>query len=111
MALQAELERELLDEEPLAMSLKRGRKPGSKVKKLKDGSRVVVTGRAAAALVRRERVKKDKKVKVRKVVTKAKEILPKRGPGRPRKEATSPAPPKRLVRRRRPTPSRSGVIG
>jgi rRNA maturation RNase YbeY len=110
MDLQAQLERELLDEEPLAMSLKRGRKPGSKVKKLKDGSRVVVTGRAAAALVRRERVKKDKKVKVRKVV-KPKEALPKRGPGRPRKEAVSPTPPKRLVRRRRPTPSRSGVIG
>jgi len=110
MLLQAELERELLDEEPLAMSLKRGRKPGSKVKKLKDGSRVVVTGRAAAALVRRERVKKDKKVKVRKVV-KPKETVPKRGPGRPRKEAATPAPPKRMVRRRRPAPSRSGVIG
>jgi len=110
MTLQAELERELLDEEPLAMSLKRGRKPGSKVKKLKDGSRVVVTGRAAAALVRRERVKKDKKVKVRKLV-KAKEPVPKRGPGRPKKESVTPAPPKRLVRRRRPAPSRSGVIG
>jgi probable rRNA maturation factor len=108
MTLQAQLERELLDEAPLAMSLKRGRKPGSKVKKLKDGSRVVVTGRAAAALVRRERVKKDKKVKVRKTV-KAKEPLPKRGPGRPRKEAAV-APAKRLARRRRPTPVRSGVI-
>ncbi|MBK7292440.1 MAG: rRNA maturation RNase YbeY [Holophagaceae bacterium] len=110
MALQAQLERELLDEEPLAMSLKRGRKPGSKVKKLKDGSRVVVTGRAAAALVRRERVKKDKKVKVKKVVKPTKDPLPKRGPGRPRKEATTPTPAKRLVRRRRPSPSRSGVI-
>ncbi len=109
MALQAQLERELLDEAPLAMSLKRGRKPGSKVKKLKDGSRVVVTGRAAAALVRRERVKKEKKVKVRKAV-KPKEAPPKRGPGRPRKEA-APAPPKRVLRRRRPAPSRSGVIG
>ena len=109
MALQAQLERELLDEAPLAMSLKRGRKPGSKVKKLKDGSRVVVTGRAAAALVRRERVKKEKKVKVRKAL-KPKEELPKRGPGRPRKEA-APAPPKRVLRRRRPAPSRSGVIG
>lgn len=108
MTLQAQLERELLDEEPLAMSLKRGRKPGSKVKKLKDGSRVVVTGRAAAALVRRERVKKEKKVKVRKI-TKPKEPALKRGPGRPRKEAT-PAPAKRVVRRRRPGPSRSGVI-
>src|SRR5664279_1499055 len=101
MALQAQLERELLDEEPLAMSLKRGRKPGSKVKKLKDGSRVVVTGRAAAALVRRERVKKDKKPK---------EPAPKRGPGRPRKEANT-ASVKRIVRRRRPALSRSGVIG
>ncbi|MBP7617989.1 MAG: rRNA maturation RNase YbeY [Geothrix sp.] len=110
MALQAQLERELLNEEPLAMSLKRGRKPGSKVKKLKDGSRVVVTGRAAAALVRRERVKKDKKVKVKKVVKPTKDPLPKRGPGRPRKEATTPTPAKRLVRRRRPSPSRSGVI-
>jgi rRNA maturation RNase YbeY len=110
MALQAELERELLDEEPLAMSLKRGRKQGSKVKKLKDGSRVVVTGRAAAALVRRERVKKEKKVKVRKTA-KPKEPAPKRGPGRPRKEATLAAPIKRTIRRRRPSPSRSGVIG
>jgi rRNA maturation RNase YbeY len=109
MALQAQLERELLEEEPLAMSLKRGRKPGSKVKKLKDGSRVVVTGRAAAALVRRERVKKEKKVKVKKVV-KPKEAPPKRGPGRPRKEAAL-APAKRVPRRRKATPSRSGVIG
>lgn len=108
MTLQAQLERELLDEEPLAMSLKRGRKPGSKLKKLKDGSRVVVTGRAAAALVRRERVKKDRKVRPRKVV-KPKDATPKRGPGRPRKEAAS-VPAKRTVRRRRPSPSRSGVI-
>jgi probable rRNA maturation factor len=110
MGLQAQLERDLLDEAPLAMNLKRGRKPGSKVKKLKDGSRVVVTGRAAAALVRREHVKKDKKVKVKKVL-KAKESTPKRGPGRPRKEASTPAPAKRTLRRRRPAPSRSGVIG
>ncbi|HEY3399948.1 MAG TPA: rRNA maturation RNase YbeY [Geothrix sp.] len=109
MALQAQLERELLETEPLSMSLKRGRKPGSKVKKLKDGSRVVVTGRAAAALVRRERVKKEKKVKVRKTA-KPKEPAVKRGPGRPRKEAVA-APAKRVVRRRRPSPSRSGVIG
>ena len=108
LALQAQLERELLDVEPLAMSLKRGRKPGSKVKKLKDGSRVVVTGRAAAALVRRERVKKEKKVKVRKTA-KPKEPTVKRGPGRPRKEAATPA--KRVIRRRKAAPSRSGVIG
>ena len=110
MALQAQLEQELLGEEPLSMSLKRGRKPGSKVKKLKDGSRIVVTGRAAAALVRRERVKKEKKVKVRKVAApKAKEPTPKRGPGRPRKESPAPAPAKRSIRKRR-TPARSGVI-
>ncbi|WP_243324276.1 rRNA maturation RNase YbeY [Geothrix sp. SG200] len=108
MALQAQLERDLLETEPLSMSLKRGRKPGSKVKKLKDGTRVVVTGRAAAALVRRERVKKEKKVKVRKVA-KPKEAIAKRGPGRPRKEAPA-VPAKRVLRRRRPSPSRSGVI-
>ncbi len=108
MTLQAELERELLDQEPLSMTLKRGRKPGSKVKKLKDGSRVVVTGRAAAALVRRERVKKEKKEKVRKAV-KPKDPGPKRGPGRPRKEMAAVAP-KRILRRRKPSPSRSGVI-
>jgi hypothetical protein len=109
MALQAQLERELLDEEPLAMSLKRGRKPGSKVKRLKDGSRVVVTGRAAAALVRRERSKKEKKVKVPRKVSRPKDATPKRGPGRPRKEAVAVAP-KRILRRKRPGLSRSGVI-
>lgn len=109
MELQAKLERELLNEEPLSMSLKRGRKPGSKVKKLKDGSRVVVTGRAAAALVRREGVKKGKKVKVRKVVLKVKDPVIKRGPGRPRKEVVA-APARHAVRRRKPAPSRSGVI-
>ena len=108
MELQAKLERELLNEEPLSMSLKRGRKPGSKVKKLKDGSRVVVTGRAAAALVRREGVKKGKKIKVRKVL-KVKDPVIKRGPGRPRKEVVA-APARHAVRRRKPAPSRSGVI-
>ena len=34
----------------------------------------------------------------------------KRGPGRPRKETAAPVPAKRLVRRRRPSPARSGVI-
>ena len=90
------------------MTLKRGRKPGSKVKKLKDGSRVVVTGRAAAALVRKERVKKEKKAKVRKA-PKAKEVAVKRGPGRPRKEAAA-APARRPIRRKRSAPARSGVI-
>ncbi len=52
LSLQATLERELLETEPLPMVLPRGRKPGSKVKVLKDGSRVVVTGRAARALDR-----------------------------------------------------------
>ncbi len=109
MALQAQLERELLEEEPLSMTLKRGRKPGSKVKKLKDGSRVVVTGRAAAALVRRERLKKEKKAKVRKA-PKPKETPAKRGPGRPRKEAVAEAPARKPVRRKRVAPARSGVI-
>ena len=110
MALQAQLERELLEAEPLAMALKRGRKPGSKVKKLKDGSRVVVTGRAAAALVRKERVKKERKAKARKA-PKPKEPAVKRGPGRPRKEAAAAAAPARkTVRRKRPAPARSGVI-
>jgi probable rRNA maturation factor len=109
MAMQERLERELLQEEPLSMTLKRGRKPGSKVKKLKNGTRVVVTGRAAAALVRRERMKKEQKTKVRKT-PKPKEATVKRGPGRPRKEAAAEAPARRVVRRKRAAPSRSGVI-
>jgi hypothetical protein len=68
----------------------------------------VVTGRAAAALVRRERVKKEKKTKVRKT-PKPKEAAVKRGPGRPRKDAAA-ATPRRLVRRKRAAPTRSGVI-
>ena len=119
MALQSDLEKEFLGEEPLPMSLKRGRKPGSKVKKQKDGSRVVVTGRAAAALLRREGMKKEK-AKTKKAATKAKKALkpvkdadakPKRKPGRPRKDATAPQQSKRVVRRRRSVPSiRTGVI-
>ncbi len=110
MALQEQLERELLQEEPLSMTLKRGRKPGSKVKKLKNGTRVVVTGRAAAALVRRERAKKEQKAKTRKA-PKPREAPAKRGPGRPRKEATTAAAAtRRVVRRKRAAPSRSGVI-
>lgn len=60
MALQAELERDLLGSEPLAMTVKRGRKPGSKVKCLKDGRRIVVNGRAASVATRREFVQTGK---------------------------------------------------
>jgi len=113
LELQAQLERELLDEEPLPMSLKRGRKPGSKVKVLKSGNRVVVTGRAAKALTRSQEVKKVKVAK--KAEAPAVKVKATRGPGRPRKEATAAsasvaAAPKRPVRRKRPTRTRSGVI-
>ena len=109
LALQAQLERALLDEEPLPMSLKRGRKPGSKVKVLKDGSRVVVTGRAAGALKRKVKLKKPK---TKAVKSPAEVGKPKRGPGRPRKEPTaaSPAPLRRTTRRKRAPKPRSGVI-
>jgi hypothetical protein len=112
LALQAKLERELLESEPLVMAVKRGRKPGSKVKRLKDGSRVVVTGRAANALVRKEALKKAKPVK--KVVKPARKVAekPKRSPGRPRKVAEAPAPaPRRTVRRKRAPRLRTGVLG
>jgi len=66
MALQTELERTLLEEEPLQMVAKRGRKPGSKIKVTKEGKRVVVTGRAAKAIARKENVKKVKPEKVAK---------------------------------------------
>ncbi len=110
LTLQGELEREFLEAEPLPMAVKRGRKPGSKVKRLKDGSRVVVTGRAANALVRKEAAKKAKPAKkVEKAPRKAAE-KPKRAPGRPRKVVESAPAPKRVVRRKRP-PLRSGVLG
>ncbi len=113
MTLQTELEKELLGEAPLPMALKRGRKPGSKVKKQKDGSRVVVTGRAAAALVRREGEKKERD-RAKKATTKVKPVKaaekPKRGPGRPRKDAALVGAPKRAVRRKRNPQARSGVI-
>lgn len=114
IALQSQLEKEFLGVEPLPMSLKRGRKPGSKVKKLKDGTRVVVTGRAAQAVVQKEKVKK---VKPAKRVVKPKKVdpaKPKRGPGRPRKTKPEAAPvaAKRVIRRKRSAPKpRSGVIG
>lgn len=105
MELQASLEKEVLGEAPLAMTLKRGRKAGSKVKVLKDGRRVVVTGRAAVALVRSTKIGKAKKPK-EKVAKVAKE--PKRGPGRPRK--TSPVPAPKRQPRRKAVRLRGGVI-
>ena len=110
LTLQAELEREFLEAEPLPMAVKRGRKPGSKVKRLKDGSRVVVTGRAAHALVRKEAAKKTKPVRKTEKAAKKPVEKPKRAPGRPRKVVEAPAAPKRAPRRKR-APLRSGVLG
>lgn len=108
MALQAELERTFLGEEPLPMALKRGRKAGSRVKVLKDGSRVVVTGRAAQAVVQKRAERKVAAKKAAKASTTAKQAAPKRGPGRPRKTETAPRP---VVRRKRASsPARQGVI-
>jgi hypothetical protein len=112
LEMQQKLEQELLGVEPLPMSLKRGRKSGSKVKKLKDGTRVVVTGRAATALVQKQKIKKAKPIK-KAVKAKKAEVKPKRGPGRPRKTAVEQAPKpavKRAPSRRRTTRPRSGVI-
>jgi probable rRNA maturation factor len=137
MALQAKLEKELLDEEPLPMSKKRGRKPGSKIKTLKSGERVVVTGRAAQAILRREKTQKEKPPKAKAVKAKAEAKAskakakakaranaktkakvdpnkPKRRPGRPRKTAVAAAAPKTAVKRqprkKRVAKVRSGVI-
>ena len=110
LALQAELEREFLEAEPLPMAVKRGRKPGSKVKRLKDGSRVVETGRAAHALVRKEAAKKVKPVRKTEKAAKKTVEKPKRAPGRPRKVVEAPAATKRAPRRKR-APLRSGVLG
>jgi len=60
MELQAALEKELLGIEPLPVTKRRGRRPGSKIKTLKTGERIVVTGRAAQAIVRREKLEKEK---------------------------------------------------
>nr|WP_324292236.1 hypothetical protein [uncultured Holophaga sp.] len=113
LELQSQLERELLGEEPLPMALKRGRKPGSKVKVLKTGTRVVVTGRAAKALVRSQEARKVKAVKkaAEAPVAKPKVKVP-RKPGRPAKVAAAPvaAAPKRAPRRKKPTRTRTGVI-
>jgi probable rRNA maturation factor len=134
LELQSNLEKELLEEEPLPMSKKRGRKPGSKLKTLKSGTRVVVTGRAAQAILRREKQQKEKassktalkakkvkdkaKTKARlklKAKTKSKTNLNKlkRGPGRPRKIAAEALPKsavKRQLRKKRTIKIRSGVI-
>lgn len=113
LALQAQLEKEFLSAEPLQMSLKRGRKPGSKVKKLKDGSRIVVTGRAAKAIHRKELEKKAATTQKTKTASKKKvQDKPKRGPGRPRKvvvEAPAKAV-KRTTKRNKASRLRSGVI-
>lgn len=120
LALQAELEKEFLEAEPLPMSLRRGRKPGSKVKILKDGSKVVVTGRAASALRTKEAAlkaaAKAAPAKARGAApSKAAKVpveKPKRGPGRPRKVQAEPAAEgvRRAPRRRRTGRLRSGVI-
>jgi probable rRNA maturation factor len=105
LEMQASLEKEVLGEAPLPMALKRGRKAGSKVKLLKDGRRVVVTGRAAVALSRSAKAGKSKKPK-EKLVKVSKEA--KRGPGRPKK-TVQPPPPKRPPRRKA-VRARGGVI-
>lgn len=118
LALQAELERILLQEEPLPMTLRRGRKPGSKIKVMKDGTRMVVTGRAAKAIERKEVKEKTKekekpepKPRSRKTAQGAPEA-PKRKPGRPPKAAPAPeAPaPRKAPRKKKPVRVRSGVI-
>lgn len=115
MALQAELEQTLLGEDPLPMSLKRGRKPGSKVKVLKDGTRVVVTGRAAKAIIRREEEEKVKPKAAPRAKAKASAAVetPKRKPGRPPKAKAAEAPSstsKRTPRKKKASRARSGVI-
>jgi len=135
MALQAELERELTGDDPLPMALKRGRKPGSRVKTLKDGTRVVVSGRAARALERKaeekkedakaEKAKRSAKAKKEKAKEKEKvvkgrrkaeatgEVTERRKPGRPRKvveEGAKPKAPRKVVRKKKSVRARTGVI-
>jgi probable rRNA maturation factor len=134
LTLQSTLEKELLEEEPVPMSKKRSIKPGSKLKTLKSGTRVGVTGRAAQAILRREKQQKEKAlskaaVKAKKLKDKAKTKAklklkakakpktdsdkPKRGPGRPRKntsEAITKPAVKRQLRKKRAVKIRSGVI-
>lgn len=115
LTLQAELERTLLEEEPLPMTLRRGRKPGSKIKIMKDGTRVVVTGRAAKAIQRKEvkektqeKEKPSPKPRTRKTAPEA----PKRKPGRPPKAAPAAdtSTPRKVLRKKKPVRVRSGVI-
>lgn len=118
MKLQADLEKELLEGGPLSLTRRRGRKPGSKLKKLKDGTRVVVTGRAAKALIKKEVDAKSKakaKAKAVKPAAGAKAgdaVGTRRKPGRPRKVEAAPVSPaaRRAPRRRRTPKPRSGVI-
>ena len=108
LGLQQALEREFLGVDPLPMSLKRGRKAGSKVKKLKDGSRVVVTGRAATAIQKRQETRKTRPAKAKKAAP-----APSRGPGRPRKGPAAAAPKaeaRRPAHRRKAAKPRSGII-
>ena len=117
LALQAQLEQELLGKDPLQMSLKRGRKPGSKLKTLKNGERVVVTGRAATALVRKEKTKKLKAKAAKAAVKpakKVKKVVEKKPVVRKAKKAAAPKPSasatKRAPRRAKAPRLRSGVI-
>jgi probable rRNA maturation factor len=128
LELQSRLERELLGEAPLPMSLKRGRKAGSRVKVMKDGTRKVVSGRAAEALARkagekaakakaRAESKKASRQASKKAVKKVRAVKPillgqegvKRGPGRPRKGESPKVVVRKVVRRKVPS-LRSPVI-
>ena len=131
MELQSRLEKELLAEEPLPMSLKRGRKTGSRVKVMKDGTRKVVSGRAAETIARKaeEKAAKTKaraeskraskkaaKRSAKKAVKKVRAVKPivigegvKRGPGRPRKGESPKVVVRKVVRKKVPS-LRSPVI-
>ena len=111
MALQAELERDFLGSEPLVMIGKRGRKPGSRVKRLKDGSRVVVTGRAASAITHRETVQISKRAKkMSKNISGIAENI-KCYQATSKKILESPVPiVRRIIRRKNTHNSRNGVL-
>jgi len=105
MELQASLEKDMLGNEPLPVGKKRGRKPGSKIKTLKTGERVVVTGRAAQAIARREKIEKEKpSAKAKKA--KAKKI--KKIKARKAK-AISKAKPKAKTKKRAAVPKAGGL--